>query len=368
VNTTNEKSRKGNIFNKVMETISGIFLPIINVLMAAGLLKGILMIVSNLGLLTSTDGAYQILYAISDGLFCFLPIFLAFSAAKKLKADQFTSVLIAAALLYPDITSRFGSGAGLDLFGLPVSPVKYPYSVIPIILTVWLQHFIEIPLEKYLPTIVKGFLKPLITAILTTPAAFLVFGPLGSLIGKGCADAYAVFYGLSPILAGSIFGLIWQPMVVLGLHWGVIPVMIDHINTLGVDTILPLTGPSVMGQVGAALAVSIMTKNRKLKGTAMSASVTGLFGITEPILFGVSIPLKRPMAAACIAGAVGGIVAGASGNMAVAFVFPSVISLMAFWGKGFIGFLLAMLISFVLGFVLTFLFRFKDPENEAEIS
>jgi PTS system beta-glucosides-specific IIC component len=118
--------------------------------MAAALLKGILMVLNNTGIITKTDGIYRILYAISDGFFHFLPIFLAFTASKKLKADTYTSVLIAAALIYPDITTLFQSGTGMSLLGLSVKPVTYPSSVIPIILAVWFLHYVEIPLDKYI--------------------------------------------------------------------------------------------------------------------------------------------------------------------------------------------------------------------------
>jgi PTS system beta-glucosides-specific IIC component len=344
-----------------MDIISGIFIPIVNVIMAAGLLKGILMLLVNTNLLQQTDGAYQMLYAISDGFFHFLPIFLAFTASKKLKADTFTSVMLAAALVYPDITALFKNGTQMDLFGIPIREVTYPSSVIPIIMAVGLQHYVERPLEKYLPNAIKGFLKPMITLAVVTPITFLVFGPLGSMIGEALAGVYALLYNLSPVAAGVIFGLIWQPMVVFGLQWGLVPVIIDNISTLGMDSILPLLGPAVMGQAGAALAVSILTKDKELKSISMSGSVTAILGITEPVLYGVTVPLKRPMIAACIAGAIGGGIVGTSSASAVSFAFPSMVTLVVYFGEGFWTFLIAMVIGFILGFVLTLIIRFEEP-------
>jgi len=362
-----EKEKKqNNLFNKMIDIISGIFIPIIPVLMGAALLKAVLVLLLNSGVLTEVDGAYQILYAIADGMFHFLPIFLAFTASKKLKADTFTSVLIAAALVYPGITELFEQGEGMTLFGFPITPVIYPSGVIPIILAVGLQHYVEIPLEKYLPGVVKGFLKPMITAILITPITFLVFGPFGTMIGDRLADAYALLYGFSPVVAGAFFGLIWQPVVVFGFQWGMIPVIINNINTLGVDTILPLLGPAVMGQAGAAMAVSFMTKNKKMKTVAMSGSITAICGITEPVLYGVTVPLKRPMVAACIAGAIGGGIVGTSNAAAVSFAFPSMVSLVAYFGDGFWTFFIAMIVGFIVGFLLTYLFGFKEPTIEEQ--
>lgn len=355
------------LFNKVIDVISGIFVPIINVLMAAALLKGVLMLLVNLGVLAETDGAYQIFYAISDGFFYFLPVFLAYTASKKLKADSFTSVLIAAALVYPKITAVFENGAGIDFFGIPITRVTYPSGVIPIILAVGLLHYIELPLEKYLPKTIKGFMKPMIALIIVVPITFILFGPIGALFGNLLAGAYSLLHGFSPVVSGAIFGLIWQPMVVFGLQWGLVPVIIENIRTLGADTILPTLGAAVMGQAGAAMAVSLITKNKKLKILAMSCSITAILGVTEPVLYGITVPLKRPMLAACIAGAVGGAFVGTSHATALAFAFPSFISLVVYLGEGFWTFLLSLFVGFIIGFILTFLFKFKDPENELEL-
>lgn len=367
MNTSKTEEIKTSLFSKMIDIISGIFIPIINVLMAAALLKGILIVVTSAGLLAETDGAYRILYALSNGFFHFLPMFLAFTAAKKLKADPFTSVMIAGALVYPDITTLFESGMGMDFFGFSISPVIYPSGVIPIILAVGLLHFVEIPLEKYLPKVLKGFLKPMIAVAVVTPITFLVFGPFGTMVGDVLANSYAILYGFSPVVAGVIFGFLWQPMVVFGFHWGLVPVIISNINAHGVDSILPLLGPAVMGQAGAAMAVFFMAKNKKLKTLAMSGSITAILGATEPVLYGITIPLKRPMTAACIAGAIGGGIVGTSNAGAMSFAFPSMSTLVVYFGEGFWTFFFALIVGFIVGFVLTFLFRFKEPYYEDEM-
>ncbi len=362
LNTITTKEKKMNLFNKVIDTVSGIFVPIINYLMAAALLKGLLLFGVNTGLLREASGVYKIFYTMADGFFHFLPIFLAYTASRKLKADKIISMMIAAALVYPEITQLMDSGASLELFGIPVPSVTYPSSVIPILLAVGLLHFVEIPLEKYIHGSVKGFLKPMFALIIVVPITFLLFGPIGKLVGDGLASIYSALYGFSPVAAGAIFGLIWQPMVVFGFHWGLVPVIIDHINTIGRDTVLPMLGPPVMGQAGAAMAVSLLAKSKKLKTVALSGSITGIMGITEPILYGITIPLKRPMVAACIAGSIGGAIVGASHNTAMAFAFPSMISLIVYFTDGFWVFLGSMIGAFILGFVLTLLLRFKETD------
>ncbi len=361
MNTTTLK-QKLSIFNKLIDIISGIFLPIINVLMAAALLKGLLILITNLGWVDKADGTYQIFYAAADGFFYFLPIFLAFSAAKKLKADIYTSVMIAAALVYPNITALMNNGAGMEFLGLPVRSLNYPSSVIPIILAVALLHYVEIPLERYLPKTIKGFLKPLLSAIIVIPLTFLIFGPIGAFIGDSIGGGYNALYHTSPILAGAIFGFIWQPAVIFGFQWGMVPAIIDNIKNTGVDTCLPLLGPAVMGQAGAAMAVSFIAKNKSLKSVGMSSSIAAILGVTEPALFGVTVPLKRPMFAACIAGAIGGAIVGTSHAGAVAFAFPSMASLVVYLGEGFWTFFFSLILAFIISFILTFIFGINEAD------
>jgi PTS system beta-glucosides-specific IIC component len=359
-------NKKTTMFHRVIDTISGIFLPIINVMMAAALLKGLLLLGTNLEVLSETSGVYRILYAISDGFFHYLPIFLAYTASRKLKADTVTSMLLAAALVYPDITELFAGGMSMEFFGITVNPVSYPSSVIPIILAVGVLHYVEIPLEKYIHGTIKGFLKPMIALIIVTPITFLVFGPLGAFVGTGLSATYSAIYSFSPIVAGAVFGLIWQPMVVFGFHWGMVPVIIEHINTIGVDSFLPLCGAAVMGQAGAAMAVSIRAKNKRLKTVALSGAITAILGVTEPVLYGVNIPLKRPMIAACIAGAIGGAIVGTSDAGAVAFAYPSMLSLVVYLGDGFWTFFFSMIAGFVISLILGLLLGFNEADFKTE--
>ena len=361
----NQVKKEASLFDKAIDIISGIFLPVINVLMAAALLKGILLLLVNTGLILETSGAYQIIYAIADGFFYFFPIFLAYTASHKLKADSFTSVLIATTLVYPSITKLFEHGTALDFFGIPVGVVTYPSSVIPIILAVAFQHYVELPLEKYIHSSIKGFLKPMICVVIVTPITFLVFGPLGALIGNGLSDAYSAIYNFNPVIAGAIFGLIWQPVVVFGLHWGMVPVILEHVSTLGRDSFLPLVAAAVTGQAGAAMAVSIMAKNKKLKTVALSCGITALLGVTEPTLYGITVPLKRPMIAACIGGSIGGAIVGTSNAGAVAYAYPSLVSLVVYFGEGFWTMLISMVVGFVIGMAMTFLLRFNEADFKA---
>lgn len=366
MNETQKKSYLKNNFNKFIDIISGIFIPVVNILMAAAVLKGILMVLVNTGIMSEGNGAYIILYSLADGFFYYLPVFLALTSAKKIGADRFTAVLIALSLLHPEITRIFQEDTILDFLGFTVKPVTYSSSVIPILLAVTFLHYVEKPLDRYLPNVIKGFIKPLVSIIIVTPLAFLVFGPIGALIGDGFASAYALLYNFSPLIAGICLGFIWQPMVVVGLQWGLVPVIINNLVTTGIDTILPMLGPGVFAQAGAAAAVSIITKNKKLKSVGISGTITALLGTTEPILFGISIPYKTPMLAACISGAIGGGIVGAAGSEAISFAFPSLITMVVYMGKGFSAFISSCILSFFIAFGLMFIFGFKDVNLEVE--
>ena len=350
-NTPAPKTEKG--YQKVISQITGLFLPIIGCLTAASIIKSVLILCVNFGVLSTESGLYVILYAGSDGFFYFLPFFLALTAAKQWKTDPFISLLIPVAMLYPDVVAVLENGQGLSFLGLPVQPAVYHSSVIPVILAVGLLHFVEKPCEKFLPESLKGFLKPLICALIVLPVTFLLFGPMGGWIGHFLTKIFYVIYYWNPSVAGVFMGFIIQPMVFLGAHWSVVPVCINAIATNGYDTILPLLGGAVYGQCGASLALALIAKEKSQKSISFQAALSCALGVTEPALFGVTVAKPRALLSACIAGAVGGGIAGFAGAQCSSFAFPSFITCVAYVGPGFAMFLLSMIIAFPIAFLLT---------------
>lgn len=341
---------------KIVEQISGIFLPIINVLTAASIIKSILIILSSIGVLSPDNGIYRIFYAVSDGFFFFLPFMLAVTTAKQWKTDLFVSLMIPAAMVYPDILAVLENGLSFQLFGLTVPNAVYHSSVIPVILSIGLLYFVEKPCDKYIPEIVRGFLKPIICIIIILPVTFLLFGPLGTWIGNGVTKLFFIFYKWNPIVAGAFMGFAIQPMVVVGAHWAIVPVALNSITTEGYDIIMPLLGAAVYGQGGAALALGLMYKEKQKKVTAFQSGFTACLGVTEPALYSVTLPEGKPLIMGCIAGAVGGALTGFAGTHCISFAFPSILTCVAFVGQGFGMFLLSLAIGLILGFVLTILF------------
>ena len=339
----------------VLEQITGLFLPIINYLTAASILKSVLILLANFGVLSKESGLYLVFYAVSDGFFYFLPFFLALTASKQWKTDPFLSLLIPVGMLYPDIVAILENGQSLSFLGLPIQPAIYHSSVIPVLLAIGLLHYVEKPCDKFLPESVKGFLKPLICCIIVLPVTFLLFGPLGGLIGDLLTKLFYVLYNLSPVAAGIFMGFVIQPMVFLGAHWSIVPVAITSIATNGYDVIMPLLGGAVYGQCGACVALGLIAKEKQQRTISYQAAFSCALGVTEPALFGVTIRNPRAMLSACIAGAVGGGIAGFAGARCISFAFPSFVTCVAYVGPGFAMFLVSMIVAFPIAFLLTML-------------
>ena len=356
-NNTPETRQKRKGYQLVIDQITGIFLPIINYLTAASILKSVIVLLADFGLLDRSGGIYTIFYGVSDGFFYFLPLFLAITAAKQWKTDLFISLLIPVAMLCPGVLSILENGQSLNFAGLTMQPAIYHSSVIPVILAVGLLYFVEKPCDKLIPEAVRGFVKPIICCLIVLPVTFLLFGPMGTWIGNLLTDLFYLLYNFSPIAAGVFMGFFIQPMVVLGAHWSIVPVSITSIATQGYDVILPLLGGAVYGQCGACLALALITKDKTQKNISLQATLSCALGVTEPALFGVTVSRPRAMIAACIAGAAGGAIAGFAGCQCSAFAFPSFVTCVAYIGPGFAFFLLSMIIAFPIGFLLTMLQR-----------
>lgn len=350
---------KKKVVNVIIDGISGIFLPIVNLLSAAGILKGVLAILTVTAVLSSDSETYLVLNAMADSLFYFLPVLLAFTAARKFGANPFTAVVIAGVLLYPSLTTILEAGTTVHLFGIPLRGVTYHSSVIPIILAVGLLVFVERFFYKILPDIVKGFLTPLLSILIVGTVTLFLFGPIGAVVGNVLATGYEFVYGLSPVVAGLLLGAVVQPMVIFGFHWSFILIGMNNITVSGHDTVLALMGPAVFAQAGASLAVMIKSKDKSFQSICASASLSAMFGITEPAMFGVNLPRKKPMLAVCIGGGIGGALAGLSGVQAMTFAFPSLAALPVFFGDGFVLYLISCFVGFAAAFIITLIMKFE---------
>lgn len=242
--------------------------------------------------------------------------------------------------------------------GIPIISMNYTSTVIPIILAVWFASVVEKWCKKWIPTVVKTFLVPFVTLLIVVPLTFLIIGPLATWIGNGLAAITSAIYNFSPVLAGVLLGGFWQVFVIFGVHWGFVAVMMSNIAALGYDPILGLSLGASFAQIGVVLAILLQTKDQKLKGIALPAFLSGIFGVTEPAIYGVTLPRKKPFILSCIAAGIGGGLIGflgtkmyMMGGMGV-FVIPAAIGPKTGVDMSVYGLMIAMAVSFVLGFIL----------------
>lgn len=364
-----ETKKKKNVFSRIVDVLLSCFIPIIPVIAGSGMIKVLCSILLNAGALTNESPTYQTLSILGDGVYYFLPFFVAYTAAKKFNTDHMAAMVMAAILLHPNLMALAVDGSTTTSFiGIPIQIMNYSAQAVPVILAVWLLSFVEPLADRFSPAIVKVFLKPMLMILITAPIMLIVFGPLGSFMGEYFAKFVDVMNQWGWI-AVSINALIFPILVLTGTHNAMIPLIITMFATKGFDPVLIVSGLMVnIAQAGAAFAVALKTKNIKMKGTGISAGVAALFGITEPAFYGVNLRLKRPFYAVLVGSVLAGAFAGMMGVTAYSFVSPSVVSLPIFIGDdGFMSLLwviLSIIASFAITFIVTWILGFNDPVDD----
>ncbi|MBE7681204.1 beta-glucoside-specific PTS transporter subunit IIABC [Paenibacillus sp. P13VS] len=364
-----EPTKKKNVISRIVDVLLSCFVPIIPVIAGSGMIKVLCSILVSAGVLTNESSTLQILTILGDGVYYFLPFFVAYTAAKKFNTDHFAAMVMAAILLHPNLTALAADGATSTSFiGIPLQLISYSAQAVPIILAVWLMSYVDPIANRLSPAMIKVFLRPMITILIVAPIMLIVFGPAGDLLGQYFGKFIDVMNTWGWISV-SVNALIFPFLVLSGTHNAMIPLIITMFATKGYDPVLIVSGLMVnVAQAGAAFAVAMKSKNNKMKGIGLSAGVSALFGVTEPALYGVNLRLKRPFIAVLIGSAIAGAVAGLTGVTAYSFVSPSIISLPIFIGdKGFISLvwvIVSVIISFVLTFIAVWVLGFKDPVDD----
>ncbi|RKL67435.1 PTS beta-glucoside transporter subunit IIABC [Salipaludibacillus neizhouensis] len=379
-----EEEQDTNLFNRMIDIISSIFTPVLGVLAATGMIKGFNALFLALGWLEEGQGTYQLLDIIGDSLFYYFPIFLGYTAIKKFGGSPFIGIAIGASLVYPTLNTILAAEPLYVLFAGTVfeSPVQFTFlgipiiimgagyasSVIPIILATLFASKVERWLRTFIPDVVKMFLIPFFTLLIVVPLTFIVIGPIATWASQILGQGTLFVYNLSPVIAGLVIGGLWQVIVIFGLHWGLIPIAINNLTTTGADPVLAMMFATTFAQIGAVLAVWIKTNNDNLKTLSIPAFISGIFGVTEPAIYGVTLPLKKPFIISCIAAGIGGGLIGFVGGQGYRigglgiFQIPSFIGTsgldLAFWGA-----ILSAPLAFVLAFVLTYIFGGINKAN-----
>lgn len=302
-----ETKNKTSIKDKFVDLVSSIFMPAIGMLCACGMIKGLNTILSFAGIYSSTSGLYTLIDAIGDSIFYFFPVIIGYTSAKKFKLTPFVGMVIGLALCYPTI-----NGADLSIVGIQMN-VSYTSTVLPVILTVAVAAPMERLLNKYIPDVVKSFLTPMIVILLSTILGYMIIGPVANTVAGWLSDGVLSLYSISPVLAGIVFGGLWQVFVVFGVHITFIVLAIMNLAAGHPDPILSLQAFVAFSQTAVVLAIFLKTKQKKLKSICFPAIISGVFGVTEPAIYGITLQRLPMFVVSCIGGSLSGAYAAFAG-------------------------------------------------------
>lgn len=363
---THTPKQKVNPISAALDFIAGCMTPLFTAIIAGGLIKVLLVIFGPtlLGVMSDTSDTYILMNALGDAPFYFLPILVAITASKKLGCNSYLAVMVSSMLLYPDLITLLGGDAPTYLFGvIPVMHGSYSSSIIPAMLATILLKYVEILIDRITPDWSKSFLKPLLIVIITAPITLCLLAPLGLMIGNVLQVVINAIYSFAPWLAMLLFAGLMPFIVMTGMHWAFVPACLMSLADPGFELmLLPAMLCSNTAQAGATFGAAFKTKDKELRQMAFPAAISALLaGVTEPAMYGVTLRLKKPMIGACIAGAVGGLIAGFANLKAFAFATPCLTAIVQFispeGGSNFmfacIIFAVVLVLSFILSFILT---------------
>ena len=371
-NAIEEDAPKVSILSRVIATMSAVFAPFIYILAAAGILQGCLIVINMVNPSFSSTGTYEVLSFMSWAPFTFLPIFIAITASKHFKCNMFIAVACCAALVSPtwaEIASRIAGGESIRFLGISLAETTYTSSVLPPLFLVWILSYVERFVDKKLPEVIKALFTPFICMVVMVPLTILVIGPLSDSLATGIANGYNALYNVAPAVAAAVIGGLWQIVVIFGVHWGVTPMCLANYDLYGMDTFQAFQTMAVVAQAGAVFGVFIKARNKQTKNIALSAGVTGIFGITEPAIYGVNLRFKKPFICGCIAGAIGAVV-GSFFNIAY-YAYAGLPGLLTVVNaitpdnsKSIVGMLLGAAISFFGAIVLVQIVGIGEKETD----
>lgn len=367
-------------FSNLIGVITGSMIPVIGLLAASGILKGILALLITFKVVSTTAPTYVIISAMGDSVFYFLPIFVGFTAAKKLGSDPVIMGIIGGVLTYPSIvaiatkgkvvSTLFGMGINANFFGLPFHVASYTYSIFPMIAGAWLASKLEPWLKRVIPTVLRMIFVPLFEVVIVSGAILIFLGPVITIFSTGLANLIVTVYNLSPAISGLIIGGFYQVLVIFGLHWAVIPIVANDIATTGHSYLNAIISATMVAQGGAVMAIALKSKLANIQELAWPATISAFCGVTEPAMYGINLKYGRAFITASIGSAVGGFLTGLMRVNMWGFT-GSLIGVTSFVNpqKGidfsFYGFLIASLATIIVSFTLTWMFGFKDEDAEA---
>lgn len=371
-NISEEDMPKQGVLSRIVATMSAVFAPFVYILAAAGILQGCLILINLAVPDFASTGTYEILSLMSWAPFTFLPIFIAITASKHFKCNTFIAVACCSALVsssLSDIAARVAAGETIKFLGMSLSETTYTSSVLPPLLLVWVLSYLERFLEKRLPDAVKAIFTPFLCLVIMVPLTVLAIGPVSTGAANAIANGYNFLVEVAPPVAAAVVGGIWQVIVIFGVHWGVTPMVMANFANQGYDSFQAFQTCAVCAQMAAAFGVFIKTKNKDMKSVALSAGITGVFGITEPAIYGVTLRLKKPFICGCIAGGIGAVVASLFNSVYYVYAgLPSVLTVVNAINSEnmmpFIGEVIGLAISIIGAIVLVQIVGFEEPKTK----
>ncbi|EHW4861615.1 PTS glucose transporter subunit IIA [Escherichia coli] len=363
-----DSNGKIRFLDSVIATMSAVFAPIIYILASAGILQGVLILLKLLWPEFSSTGTFSVLNFISWTPFAFLPVFIGLTSAKHFKCNSFIALFCCCALINPEwgaLAERIAKGELISFMHLPLADTVYTSSVLPPLFLVWLLSYIERVVTKYLPDIISPLFTPLICVLCMVPFTLVLIGPVTAGLATAIASGYNELFEAAPPFAAAVIGGLWQTIVIFGVHWGITPVIVANFDMYGRDSFQAFQTMAVIGQMAAAFACAFKTCSRDFKAIAFSAGITGIFGITEPAIYGVTLRLKKTFICGCIGAALGAITASFFGSYYYAYAgLPSVLTLVNSISLGnpssFIGEITGAVVTIVITMSLVWCTGFND--------
>lgn len=348
----------------LLKVISGAFSPLIPLLAGSGMIKALLMVLVEFGLLADTSSTYAILAAAGNAVFYFMPVFLGITLSKQFGGNMYVGGAIGAALLEPSFTGLIGQ-EGVAFLGLSVVPVDYATTVFPIFIISFVYAFLDKKLKKWIKQELQMFLVPMICLLVLVPMAILVFGPFGTTIGNTVSAVIAWLFDFSNVLAGLVLGATYPFLTILGLHWGFTPITLQNLNLYGGDVLEGAAVCCVYAELGIAIGAYLKgRKGSKIREIAGPTILTGfLAGVTEPILYGIVMRYKRLMAIVAVAGGIGGAINGLFHVTMDAYVFHNLFSVAMLTYSPFIPFLIGCGASLAAGLLLTYFWGVTEDDK-----
>ena len=356
------KNSKKGIISIFMDIVSGVFGPIVPAIAGAGMIKGLLAGFIALKIISNESDTVKIIDMAASGVFTFLPFFLAVSAAKIFKTNQYLAAAIAACIMSPNMiaAAKEGAVASFSFLGfVPIPVFNYSGSVIPIIFAVWVLSYVYKMVDKVMPEVLKTVFTPTVTLFIMSFLTLSIIGPVGIYLGKGLAVIIQALFNISPVLAGLIVGAIRPVAILTGMHHAMTPIALQNFQEQGYDMLMPMMFMANMAITGATLAVYFKEKDKKEKSVILSSAISGLLGITEPALFGVLTKYKKAFLAASIGSSAASAFIAFFGVRIYGYILSSIFSLPAYIGPYFPFAVAGILIAIILSCILSYVFVVK---------